>query len=326
MKIDDPNVEEQWSKRKKTKHSYINKDNLRGINKSSNNEQLLKILSKNKQSKSHKSSLSKLKNTLVDSPELYLKPEGNFVVACIGRKLLYKDEYASLHGVQSLSTNLVNFVFNLFEHEHNKVQFETENTDTMIKDSNLNSKIPKVKKQFFIGSTLQDNNFNLIIVNVNSKQFSFIDPCNSHLDSTRFFKNFLQFIEIHNKKYKKNQLPTAEWQNVKMVHQEEPDIKNSGVILLNFVKQYLIYKKIDSGVDALQHRVELKHVILRKSTKMTFKCVKCGGQVNEDSMKCIKCKRSTHRQCLKVKNQFACIICDVNQESEVPVPDCAESA
>lgn len=312
MKIDDPNVEEQWAKRRKIKHSYMNKDNLREINKSSNKEQLLNILSKKTSSKNRKSSLSKLKNSLVDNPDHYLKPEENFVVACMGKKLLYKDEYASLDGEQPLNENLVNFVFNIFEHENNKIQFVTENIDTIINETGPKNKIPNLKKQIFIASTVKDKNFILIIVNINTKQFSYIDPCKTD-ESTTYFNNFLKFLDIHNKKFKKNQLPTAGWQNFPMIHQVKPDV-DSGVSLLSFVKQYIMYKKIDSEFDPSKHRKELKHLILRKSTRMTSKCVKCGGQINSDSVKCIVCKRFMHKQCVhNKKNMYACIICDLSQ-------------
>lgn len=311
IRIDDPNVQEQWFKRKKPIHSYVNKDNLRKVKTS----QLSNILTLQKGTKAQKSSLSKLKNCLVDNPDLYLQPGENFVVACSGRKLLYKDEYSSLHGNQALAKNLINFVFHIFEHEHNKVQFETENVETIIVEKNSNKNILKVKKQIFIGTTLQDNKFSLIIVNVNVKQFSYIDPCDSGFDSSACFNNFLQFIQVHNQKYKKNPLPTAEWEHVQMVHQVDTDSNNSGVIILSYVKQYLSSKKIDN-FDADKFRVELKHTILRKSSKMTSKCVKCGGHINEDSIKCVVCKRCTHRQCITGENAYACIVCNTKNDGQ----------
>lgn len=142
------------------------------------------------------------------------------------------------------------FFFHIFEHENNKVQFETSFVDAIIKEKNSGTNIPKVKKQIFIGSTLQDNKFVLVIINVNAKQFSYINPCDSGFDSTSSFQHFMQFIQIHNKNYKKNNLPTSEWEHVQMLHHEETDTNNSGVIILNFVKQYLSCKKIDGNFDA----------------------------------------------------------------------------
>lgn len=268
MQIDDPNSEEQWNRRPKKKFSYIDKLNLRKINKIDNQTELNKILEKT--STNHKTTKNKsrkmllqMKNNLIDNPATYLAPKINFVISAIGKLVLQKVDYETLQESTQLSVPIMQFLFAIFQREANKVQFEISKTSMIVDNS---GGLVKNNKDIFVGALFKNSHYTLVIINCKSRCFSFIDPeSRNPPEADTIFENFKSFIIQHNRKYIKNKMPEDNWRIVHLQHHLQEGSNDSGVFVINFVKQYITTGKIDRRFAPREYRVHLQHFILQKS-------------------------------------------------------------
>lgn len=113
IKIDDLSSQEQWNRKRKSKFSHIEKLNLQKINKPDKKTELNKILERLPTKKKNTGRALRMKNGLIDNPATYLAPQINFAISGIGKLLLHKDDYETLHGLTSISICVVEFVFGI---------------------------------------------------------------------------------------------------------------------------------------------------------------------------------------------------------------------
>lgn len=142
---------QSWNRKSKSKHSFFKHKTLTKVSSSSNVE-LSKVLEKvpNKQSNKRNRSTT-LPNHLIDKPQIYLTTEVNIAVASIAKLVLERDDYRLLQSNSHLNPTVINFIFELFKADHKEVQFETFQTESIIRDT---TSIVNIKKNIFIGSLI----------------------------------------------------------------------------------------------------------------------------------------------------------------------------
>lgn len=272
------------------------------------------------QSKNH------LRNHLLDHPQTYLAPEKQFVVASTGLLNLNQRTYKELLPDIVISNYLLSYILSIFikQYAESSVQFECYFADSIINPSS--SKVFKVKKEILLAVHFdaESKHCKLLIVNSKDKTFAVIDPLTSKNPTTEYFASFLNFVEKHNRKTNDFKLSeSSQWTVASYEHQVQTDNVNSAIFVLNFIKQFLKFGKIDQNFSPNEYRKELQHFILRNSIKMTARCIICGqGKKDADALSCDCCSRWTHETCAddNIHDRsihYFCLICVSNTSRTV---------
>lgn len=261
----------------------------------------------------------KLRNGLYDDPEIYMKPEVNYVIATEPKSVLFKHDYESIKAMPT--TSVVVFVLRLLQLEYGHIQFEFENASSIL--TPRSQAVVRFQKEIFLGTDFKNAQPSLLIINFKKKEVTLLTPTSSSSGYDDIVEDFLLYIEQHNKKYK-NKVGAAGWTRRNFDHQVAESDAFSGLFILKFMMEYASDNNISVTFEANEFRQELLHFILRKSITMTPKCLFCGFRnVSTDAatvtaVQCNICKRWTHLYCANLDDSdviaatFICVVCNAS--------------
>lgn len=144
--------------------------------------------------------------------------------------------------------------------------------------------------KIFLGIYFKESieHFELIIINCAEKYVGFVDPLQLNSSNEEYLNQFLDFVDKYNET-SSSKIPMRNAWNT-FHHQKRADDFNRGVFVLQFIKQYLQTGRINEPFDPSDYRKELQYMILRKSIKMSTRCVICGfGKVPDKIVNWVKC-------------------------------------
>lgn len=177
---------------------------------------------------------------------------------------------------------------------------------------------------------VNDNHWILIVINVDSKMFTIMDPLNTNerIKMIRFREVHRvlssNFIYIDGNKLPRMSINNNMFENVP----EQTDGSNCGVFILYYAFTIMNKKCFDSTFDPVTYSTFLKKYLLENSEDMTNVCLYCGwnsnkhrpdiGKATTDWVCCESCFRWVAQQCIfKDKNktlnfdivEFKCLLC-----------------
>lgn len=140
-------------------------------------------------------------------------------------------------------------------------------------------------EQIFI-QILHCSHFTLVYLNVNTKEFSYLNPAPSIAnEGDTIFKTFQQKIQ------------DSSWTRLVIEHPHQKDNFNCGVFISYFVES-IVNKTQMASLDPKQFRNHIRNVLIENADDMQQICLHCGASLQPENI-CTSCKRPICSGCLE---------------------------
>lgn len=158
------------------------------------------------------------------------------------------------------------------------VLFAKSTTPTELFDLSTNFALEKKK---IIMPVFESNNFYLIVINLETREFLIYDSLPQPLAKfERKYKNFQIFVEGYNKRnaMSNNHIPITLRKVFNPPCYKQKTFIDCGIYLLIHAEQYMANEKIDITIpiNIKDKRIEIQNQILKHSLNMQTKCLICG--------------------------------------------------